>query len=96
MRKLSWVLPLAVAAFALLLSSCGSVPKPDPVIVPCRVEIPQQPVYPFDVMKSPEQMRAEGLTDFQIAWEQVTTLLADRKVRIAYQRELKAAAESCQ
>lgn len=96
MRKLSWLLPLAVTAVALLLSSCASAPKPVTITVPCRVTLPAEPVYPFDTLPSSDEMKAQGMNDVEIAWKQVTTLLADRRVRIAHQRETRAAAEACQ
>jgi hypothetical protein len=78
--------PLVLALMAILLSACGTT-RPTvgiPTPVPCRVTLPAEPGFAFDDL-------AEGSDIFT----QVSTLLADRRQRIDYERQLEAAARSC-
>lgn len=75
---------LALAA-AILLASCATRRDPPiPVAVTCKVTLPAQPTFSFDHLP-------EGSDIFT----QVKTLLADRRERIAYEREVESAARSC-
>lgn len=77
---------LLVLSF-FLLAACGTL-RPSPVGIPtpvaCRVELPAKPDFAFDRLP-------QGADIFT----QVTTLLADRRQRIDYERQVEAAAQSC-
>ena len=76
------ILSLAVAAS---LAACATRPASNiPVPVPCYTEEVPEPDFAFDNLP-----KGSGI------WTQVTTLLADREQRIAYERELKAANRVC-
>jgi hypothetical protein len=69
-----------------ILAGCGTtrpvvgIPTP----VPCRVTLPVEPDFAFDSLP-------EGSDIFT----QAKTLLADRRQRIDYERQLRAAGEAC-
>lgn len=75
-----------ILGLALGLAACGTtrpvvgIPTP----VPCRVTLPAKPDFAFDDL-------AGGADIFT----QVSTLLADRRQRIDYERQVEAAAVSC-
>jgi hypothetical protein len=75
-----------ILAAALAVSACGTtrpvvgIPTP----VPCRVTLPAEPDFAFDSLP-------EGSDIFT----QAKTLLADRRQRIDYERQLRAAGEAC-
>lgn len=71
----------------IALSGCATSPKviERPVPVPCRVELPADRTFPFDLLVGGEDIHT-----------QVKTLLADRRERIADRRETRAAAKVCQ
>lgn len=80
---------------AIVLSGCSSRPvvEPEPrvvrvevpVQVPCRVKAPAVPAW-----------AAEGLRREDSLEVKVRALLAERRQRIGYERELVAAVASCQ
>lgn len=77
---------VSLLASLVLLAGCSTtrpvVAVPTPVL--CKVTLPAQPDFAFDDL-------AEGSDIFT----QVSTLLADRRQRIDYERQLEAAARSC-
>ncbi len=77
---------ISLMASLLLLAGCGTTRQTVgiPTPVPCRVTLPATPDFAFDDL-------AEGSDIFT----QVSTLLADRRQRIDYERQLEAAARSC-
>lgn len=87
MRHVLFSIGLVLALIAcLFLQGCGLVPKPKPqtILVPCKIAPVTRPDMPADHM---------SVTDI---WEQVKTLLADRQVRQGYEVQLEAAVGSCQ
>lgn len=77
----------AVVVALLLMAGCSVLPRKTvyvPVSTPCEVVLPDQPVW-----------ATASLDDDATIWVQVKALLAERRQRIAYERELRAAAESC-
>jgi hypothetical protein len=56
-----------------------------PVQVPCKVDLPQRPVFAVD-----------GLPIGADIWEQMKALRAERKQRQGYEAELEAAVRACQ
>lgn len=83
MRKL--IIAAAVAA-SLALPACATRPATVgiPTPVACKVTLPEKPDFAFDDL-------APGSDIFT----QVSTLLADRRQRIDYERQVEAAAQSC-
>ena len=79
----------------LVLTGCASQPVPEPAPRVVRVEVPVQ--VPCRV-KSPEvpAWAAEGLRREDSLEVKVRALLAERRQRIGYERELVAAVGSCQ
>lgn len=77
---------MAVAAACAALAACGTTRgvTPVPVGIPCKVTLPAKPAFAFDSLPPGSDI-----------FTQVKTLLADRKQRIAYEREVEAAARSC-
>lgn len=77
---------VSLLASLLLLGGCTTTRQTVgiPTPVPCRVTLPATPDFAFDDL-------AEGSDIFT----QVSTLLADRRQRIDYERQLEAAARSC-
>lgn len=77
---------ISLLAALVLLTGCGTtrpvvgIPTP----VPCRVTLPAEPDFAFDSLP-------EGSDIFT----QAKTLLADRRQRIDYERQLRAAGEAC-
>lgn len=72
-------------ALALLTSACGTtrtVGIPTPVA--CKVALPAKPDFAFDDLPPGADI-----------FTQVSTLLADRRQRIDYERQVEAAAQSC-
>lgn len=82
MNKLACIL----AALAVALASCSSVPKvvKVPTPVTCKVKLPVTPDFAFD-----------NLPPGADIFTQVKTLLADRQQRIDYERQLEAAGRAC-
>ena len=77
----------ALVVLALLVSGCSMLPRKTvyvPVSTPCEVALPDQPAWATD-----------SLSEDATIWVQVKALLAERRQRIGYERELRAAAESC-
>lgn len=75
----------AVLAVGLMTSACGTtrtVGIPTPVA--CKVELPAKPNFAFDDLEPGSDI-----------FTQVSTLLADRRQRIDYERQVEAAAQSC-
>lgn len=70
-----------------LLAACGTL-RPDtagiPTPVACRVDLPAKPNFAFDDLPPGSDI-----------FTQVSTLLADRRQRIDYERQIEAAARSC-
>ena len=74
-----------ILLLVLGLAACGTtrtVGIPTPVA--CKVSLPDRPDFAFD-----------GLPEGTDIFTQVTTLLADRRQRIDYERQVEAAAVSC-
>lgn len=88
MRRLAAALAATAVLFAssCSLGACQTIPTPIKVPVPvtCVVEVPPEPVYPFDLLQVGENIVV-----------QVNTLLADRSVRKDYTRQVRAAATAC-
>lgn len=86
-----YLLPLTLS---LLVISCAADKPPIiktedkivkvPVSVPCKVELPSEPVYPLDTAKESEDL-----------FSKVKKALAELEIRRAYETKLKAAAKSC-
>lgn len=76
---------LLVAALALTLGACGTT-KIVKVAVPvtCEADLPEEPAFAFD-----------SLAPGSNIWVQTATLLADRRQRIDYERQLRAAKAVC-
>lgn len=84
-----------IVGMVVTLAGCGSRPavEPEPrvvrvdvpVPVPCRVKAPAVPAW-----------AAEGLRKEDSLEVKVRALLAERRQRIGYERELSAAVASCQ
>lgn len=74
-------------ALVAVLASCGATTKvvKVPVSVPCKVDMPQPPVWATESLK-PDA----GIFD------QVKALLAERRQRQGYQQQLEAAIAACQ
>jgi hypothetical protein len=70
----------------VLLSGCDTFVRrvEVPVPVPCRVQLPEHPVWATDALPADA-----GL------FEQVRALLAERAQRQAYELKLEAAAKAC-
>lgn len=83
MRKL---LTAGIVILAITVSACANLPRTVgiPTPVACKVELPPKPNFAFDDL-------APGSDIFT----QVSTLLADRRQRIDYERQVEAAAQSC-
>lgn len=88
------VMPWGIKCLAILgcmsvLTGCATAPRVErvdvPVQVPCRVTIPEEPVYATAALAADASI-----------WEQAKALLAERKQRIAYTTKIQAAARSCQ
>lgn len=85
---------LIILASALVLAGCASPTQPGiktviqrvevPIAVPCKVETPAKPDYHFD-----------KITVENTLFEKVRAILADRKLRDAYEAELEAALGAC-
>lgn len=77
---------LAALALTLSLAACAHRPATVgiPVPVACEVTLPAKPDFAFD-----------RLTEGSDIFTQVKTLLADRRQRIDYERQVEAAAVSC-
>jgi hypothetical protein len=56
-----------------------------PIAVPCKVETPVRPEFNFDKLSVDQDL-----------FEKTRALLADIKLHIAYETELRAALKSCQ
>lgn len=77
---------------AILLVACAEKPEPrtvyvkvdTPVLVPCRVTMPDKPVFAVDVLKLGQPIDV-----------QMRALRADRLQRRAYELKLEAAIEAC-
>lgn len=84
-----------IVGLVVALAGCGTQPvaEPEPrvvrvevpVQVPCRVKAPAVPAW-----------AAEGLRKEDSLEVKVRALLAERRQRIGYERELSAAVASCQ
>ncbi|MBA1179519.1 hypothetical protein G7008_03280 [Pseudomonas psychrotolerans] len=84
-----------IVVVLVALAGCGAQPvaEPEPrvvrvevpVQVPCRVKVPAMPAW-----------AAEGLRKEDSLEVKVRALLAERRQRIGYERELGAAVLSCQ
>lgn len=72
---------------ALALAGCASAPQRVEVAVPvpCRVTVPPEPSW-----------ATAALADNATIWDQVKALLAERRQRMAYEDQLRAAAQACQ
>lgn len=85
-----WIIVGVVVALARCAGRPVAEPEPRvvrvevPVQVPCRVKAPAVPAW-----------AAEGLRREDSLEVKVRALLAERRQRIGYERELVAAAESC-
>ena len=77
---------MRATALCLLLAGCTCVPTrvEIPIPVPCRVTPPAEPVW-----------ATESLSGAAGIWEQVRALLAERRQRIGYETQLRAAATAC-
>lgn len=71
----------------LVLAGCASEPQRVEVAVPvpCRVEVPPEPVWATAALAADADI-----------WDQVKALLAERRQRIGYEDQLLAAARACQ
>lgn len=81
---------VAIAALAALLVGCETAPRvPEevlvPVPVPCKVDKPRPPVWATASLKPDADI-----------FDQVKALLAERRQRVAYERQLEAAIAACQ
>lgn len=76
----------------ILLVACAEKPEPrtvyvkvdTPVLIPCRVAMPDKPVFAVDVLKLGQPIDV-----------QMRALRADRLQRRAYELKLEAAIEAC-
>lgn len=77
---------MRAAVLCLLLAGCACLPErvEIPVPVPCRVTLPAAPAW-----------ATESLADDAGIWEQVRALLAERRQRIGFETQLRAAATAC-
>lgn len=69
-----------------LLAGCESLPRRVlvPVPIPCEVAVPAEPDW-----------ATRDLNEKSTIWEQARALLAERRQRIAYEAELRAALDAC-
>lgn len=75
----------AALAVSLMASACNTTrPVGIPTPVPCKVTLPEKPDFAFDDLPPGSDI-----------FTQVSTLLADRRQRIDYERQVEAAAQSC-
>lgn len=80
-------------AMLLILTGCAT-PEPViqtiiqkvevPILVPCKQEIPSTPDFNFD-----------KLTESDTLFDKTKSLLADKKIHLAYEEELLAALKAC-
>lgn len=80
---------ILMISFVLSLSACSFItPKVQevdiPVVVPCKVETPRKPLFIVDSLPIGSDI-----------FEQVKALLAERKQRQGYEKELEAVVEAC-
>lgn len=84
---------IIIIVSALLLAGCGTTkPVVDvviqrveiPIEVPCKVDIPDKPSFNFDNLKDEDTL-----------FDKTKSLLADRKLHLAYEEELLAALKAC-
>lgn len=75
-----------VAAAALTLAGCQTMPRETlvPVSVPCKVDMPKRPVWATSALARDADI-----------FDQVKALLAERRQRMGYERQLEAAIEGC-
>lgn len=84
-RRIRKTLAALLMALAFIINvACSHLPKPQPILVPCKVPPITRPVFPFDSLQPGTDV-----------FTQMKTLLADRKVRIGYETKLEAGVESC-
>jgi hypothetical protein len=55
-----------------------------PIAVPCKAEVPAKPSFKFETLKTDDDL-----------FDKSKTLLADRKLHLAYEEELLTALKSC-
>ncbi len=93
MRRITWSWGLSpagtavavLAILALFLSACGTIRTVGiPTPVACKVNLPTKPDFAFDNLPAGSDI-----------FTQVSTLLADRRQRIDYERQVETAARSC-
>ena len=78
---------LVTMAACIALAGCAAVPQryEVPVQVPCRVTVPEKPVWATESLKPDADI-----------FDKVKALLAERRQRQAYETKLEAAAKACQ
>jgi hypothetical protein len=84
---------LALLSLAVILTACAHTEPAIKVItkevlvevpVPCKAEMPVKPDFKFDTLKEEDTL-----------FDKSKTVLADRKLHLAYEEELVTALKSC-
>lgn len=76
-------LAVFIAILLMVISGCATTQEPVPILVPCKVELPQEPSYRF-------------LPPYDDIFTATRDLLGDREVSLAYEATLRDVIRACQ